>query len=696
MNSYNKYLENEKIYSEKFLKYHQILDERFNECDYNLVKAIWHDTNLINGIYTVIDDLLLSYKLNKNLRFLFIGDFLFSLFSFDLNDPSELVLKTSRNSYIYRIKLRGSINILFDCEWEKYIELHKKLLIGLRDKKILKRTQIRSLKEDVWHTTIYFILETSILLDPKHIINVSKYAFVVINIHSVKYSLGSFRNLWKIKRKKREMEDIEISYDSVIKANQIDFILSSKLYKINQIIIEKENVRLLTEISCTNFEDYFSKIKNIFKDKSYTSQLALGREQIDDITRYDIILLKRVIKEECINLMSRFQRILSMFYSRKILFDQKFYLPCFMDNRGRQYYGTLLSPTFYILFRNLYEFNTTKDFTNLYTSEFYKRIMKYQHLVNEFDLIKNEKFYVAIILFIEVGKFFMKNKNEYHISTEKIIELGIKNYRSKNIDLKFDDMLYLNKIYYLLDNLILTRNIEKNTMIFKDATASGLQNYGILLGYKEEKLKYLNLDGFDWYDTYQYIIQTNLEGNDIFLKRKYWKKTLMTIPYNASWYSCFKDFIECLRKDGIEYTELSNKDEIKEMHKNFYNKIKKEIKKEFFIREKGELKLFKYNKWKIVSIKDYKINYNKLRDKYRSTLYMVNEDSESTQKALEANNMHYLDAELVKHLLEKFDILTIHDCFGIRLCELHLLIDAINLYYSKIIGKSTYSIHIII
>jgi hypothetical protein len=32
-------------------------------------------------------------------------------------------------------------------------------------------------------------------------------------------------------------------------------------------------------------------------------------------------------------------------------------------------------------------------------------------------------------------------------------------------------------------------------IIFKDATASGLQNYGILMGYNEEKLKYLNLDG---------------------------------------------------------------------------------------------------------------------------------------------------------------------------------------------------------
>jgi hypothetical protein len=53
-----------------------------------------------------------------------------------------------------------------------------------------------------------------------------------------------------------------------------------------------------------------------------------------------------------------------------------------------------------------------------------------------------------------------------------------------------------------------------------------------------------------------------------------------------------------LRKDGIEYRKMKDeeKEEIKNIHKNFYDKVKKEIKKEFFRNEKKELKLFKYNK----------------------------------------------------------------------------------------------------
>ena len=263
--------------------------------------------------------------------------------------------------------------------------------------------------------------------------------------------------------------------------------------------------------------------------------------------------------------------------------------------------------------------------------------------------------------------------------------------------MKFEEALYVNKIKNELCKLLKNENIDLNTIIFKDATASGLQNYGVLLGYKKDMLMYLNIDGDDWCDTYQYLIDKFVGKDTKFCKRKYWKNTIMTIPYNSVWYSCFIKFVEKIREDGIEYNSLSEEDKnnIKSMHKKFYNNIKENVKREFFERKDANFIEFKYNEWKIIKKREYKVTYKKLRDKYTELIYDIDEDIYSTIKAREANNMHYLDAKLIKKIIETFDIIPIHDCFGMRLCELHLVIDEINKYYSKIIGKETYNIHII-
>lgn len=172
----------------------------------------------------------------------------------------------------------------------------------------------------------------------------------------------------------------------------------------------------------------------------------------------------------------------------------------------------------------------------------------------------------------------------------------------------------------------------------------------------------------------------------------------MTIPYNSSWFSCFKTFKNELEKDDIYYNNLEEKEKNKilKIHKEFYENLKINLKTEFYENNNKNLIIFKYNNWKIVNIGEYKINYKKARDKYTNLLYMLEEDQKTTKNALEANNMHFLDAELVRHILNKFEILSVHDCFGIRISELHLIIDEINKYYSSKINKDTYSIHIIV
>jgi hypothetical protein len=101
-----------------------------------------------------------------------------------------------------------------------------------------------------------------------------------------------------------------------------------------------------------------------------------------------------------------------------------------------------------------------------------------------------------MILFIEIGKHFVETKENCFVKTDEIIRLGILNYNRERI-LKFDEMLYVNKIEKEICKMLGGKSVDINTLIFKDATASGLQNYGVLMGYNKEKLKYLNIDGDD-------------------------------------------------------------------------------------------------------------------------------------------------------------------------------------------------------
>ena len=220
MNEYDTFVKHEQEFGKNFLKQKQVLDDRYDENDYIVIKNIWKDKSLINNIYQIIDDIINIEKIERKIRFLMIGDFLFSLTSNDLSDPAEFVMKTTRNAYITRIRLRAIINTLYGCDYETYIIIHQKLLIGLRIEDIIKRNTMRSVENNVWNTVIYFQLKTKIKIE-KHPLGECKLPYVVMDIGNTKYSVGSFRNIWKIKRKKREMEDFTIPYNTIIIANQI-------------------------------------------------------------------------------------------------------------------------------------------------------------------------------------------------------------------------------------------------------------------------------------------------------------------------------------------------------------------------------------------------------------------------------------------------------------------------------------------
>jgi hypothetical protein len=142
------FLQNEKILNEKFMNFNKIYEYDFEVNYYKFIELIFNDQSFINKTYNVIDDLIKSFKLDRNKRFLIIGDFLFSIVSYGFDDPFEFVLKIERNSYINKIKLRASINTIFGIKPDDYILLHQKLLIGLVLNNTLIKKEVKIKKDN--------------------------------------------------------------------------------------------------------------------------------------------------------------------------------------------------------------------------------------------------------------------------------------------------------------------------------------------------------------------------------------------------------------------------------------------------------------------------------------------------------------------------------------------------------------------
>jgi len=684
-NDFDSFIKYEKLQYVDFFKNIKIIREDLNDYEYMILKKIWLNQLFIDKLYGIIDHILKEHKLQYELRFLIIGDLFFSIIPTNLYDHSQFMFVIERNTFLEKIKLRSNINFYYKKDREIYLNIFRKILIGLELKHISKKFTKRRKINQGWESLIFFIINLPINFKSEELITgYSKNPFVMVSIDNKKYCVSSFRNLCLMKRKKAEMKEVNICYKSVLKASQIPFVISEHLYNLNINHIQNRQNDILQKIKCLNFEEYYLKFRNIL---NFDTSFFLSN--------------KEKYKNHKNSIIKHFQEVISLSILNKNIFNKTFYLPCYMDNRGRQYYGTTISPTFNVLIRYLFKFDVKKDFVKLEKSTFYKRIMCYKNMVEKFNL-NSKNSYILLILFIEAGKHFINTENNWEVKNEEIINLGINNFNTKNLDVKFNDRLYLQKVYYMIEELISNREIDINSIIFKDATASGLQNFGILLGYKKNKLHLLNINNKSSYcDTYKYIIDVFLKTDrDDLKKRKYWKKTIMTIPYNSTKYSCLKVFIEELENDKFGYFSLT-KDEQKKInntHNKFYEDVKSCIENEFFENKKSENQLKPFIYYKIIKkiVKEFKVTLWNKRDKYTIVDIEKKLDEKTTRKSLKANNMHYLDSSLIRYLSKKLELLTIHDEFGVRLCELHLLMDEINFYYSKNIGEDTYSIHIII
>ena len=108
------------------------------------------------------------------------------------------------------------------------------------------------------------------------------------------------------------------------------------------------------------------------------------------------------------------------------MIDKKLYFPSFIDNRGRQYYNGIISPTFNKYIRNIIEIdNNEYKCSNLVESRYYKELIKFKYCVEKYNLDDINSYYL-LLLFIELSKNNIKGeKNVYMYSINEFVVKGI-------------------------------------------------------------------------------------------------------------------------------------------------------------------------------------------------------------------------------------------------------------------------------
>ena len=250
--------------------------------------------------------------------------------------------------------------------------------------------------------------------------------------------------------------------------------------------------------------------------------------------------------------------------------------------RGRTYYDSIISPQSSLLYRFIYDFGLLDNKDNMpflpqyITDDIISKLNKIG--VSDLNLV-----YVIL----SIGVLFKKEctKDDGKIYFERLITLGIEKYnRYENkgcgviYDRSLDKKTTLELNYYI--GIILNSlgsNEKRRFYLIKDTTASFMQHIGALCGYKQDTLKYINLDNdYFMYDTYVVILNKLIkilirkkafkkaEADHIlkFLTRDLLKATIMTIAYGIGIKKSKKNFETKLNNYPVGWFSTEHKDEI--------------------------------------------------------------------------------------------------------------------------------------
>lgn len=459
---------------------------------------------------------------------------------------------------------------------------------------------------------------------------------------------------------------------------------------------------------------------------------TISQEKLDEYIAY---MLKNKEDAEVKAVLPKLYEIKNLLYFLETasLWESGVYLPYYFDFRGRVYSDSPVGFTHSKVFRYLYYYG-------FYTSQelkvFYKKIAGLDLTLVGLILRKTNvkqvyedinytciisKFYVLTVFF-ELGKIYKNNFiADYNgaVSAEEFVIKGIDYYSEPfSKKFKFDDNLAR---LQCLDILAwLNKGMFIKAPIFKDATASALQILMLLLkSNKQECYDVCNLtNSFKWFDTYYFLIQQFYKDYNIslLLQQKYFtrsnlKKTIMTYNYEATYLTCWKDFL--VNIGGVAETNTVLYTELETCFKLFFRFLENLFTtNKFFAAPSIEiLKNFK-NIYKsgpfwwttpddfIIPLDYYKVIRVRL-DRCilkRETIVWNDLSEELDQKkmfrALRANIIHGIDSLIVRtiNLKLKYPIITVHDSFGIDILSLPIFEEIAILEYQNLFDQNLFGV----
>jgi hypothetical protein len=410
----------------------------------------------------------------------------------------------------------------------------------------------------------------------------------------------------KIKNHCDEVSDIIQTTNGVFKKiSSREHIKISQFNKIKNVLYCDSNLYIpdVKPLS-TDVVDHIKNIGDIIKDTTLSKEIIKNNAILDEFEyeeRYEESNEKKIkIKSTLANLQRHFSFVaninLYIDYYDYIMDNDLEYIHFFIFNdvRGRFYYNSLVPVHGNLIFRYLYNFGEYKI----------RKVPIIQNYIDENILQSLSDSGIhdlnAVNILYSIGALF-KNKlksNVFEVTYADILKKGLDVFlKNKSYDItkhmclisEIRDIVVLR--YYLnIIDLVLGGSMKIYPVI-KDSIASFAQHKGVLCGFKEDSLKYLNFNNTkNICDTYTYILEelkkylrehikphrfSSYLEIEVFLNRSLYKGIIMTINYSISYTSALENFIVLLSslKNNYFSDDLTKNEYLKKTLLSFFGDI---------------------------------------------------------------------------------------------------------------------------